>query len=268
MMSSAWIAALAALFVWWFSTGAILCLVKHGDKWGGDWPRRMTVWAIAGLLIGAGLLEISADWTTPLGAYMGFLGAILVWGWIELAFLSGVVTGPNRSECPDDIPTWERFIRAWGTLAYHEMILVAVLVFGWAVEVYALNDIGLWTFSVLYIARLSAKLNLYLGVPRINTEFLPKALTHLPSHFRHRRLNWLFPISVTGLTALAAYFGFRLWSAVTPFETVGFALLAAITALALIEHWVMVIPVPDDKLWRWMLPQSAPKNTSPTRTAP
>jgi len=39
-----------------------------------------------------------------------------------------------------------------------------------------------------------------------------------------------------------------------PGEAVGFALLAAITALALLEHWLMVLPLPDAKLWRWMLP--------------
>jgi hypothetical protein len=35
---------------------------------------------------------------------------------------------------------------------------------------------------------------------------------------------------------------------------VGFALLTAMTALALLEHWLMVLPLPDEKLWRWMLP--------------
>jgi putative photosynthetic complex assembly protein 2 len=27
------------------------------------------------------------------GVYWGFLSALAIWGWIELAFLSGVVTG-------------------------------------------------------------------------------------------------------------------------------------------------------------------------------
>ncbi|HKK84536.1 MAG TPA: DUF3623 family protein, partial [Roseovarius sp.] len=49
----------------------------------------------------------------------------------------------------------------------------------------------------------------------------------------------------------------RLYAATTPGETAGFALLTAITALAALEHWLMVLPLPDAKLWRWMLP--APK---------
>jgi hypothetical protein len=31
--------------------------------------------------------------------------------------------------------------------------------------------------------------------------------------------------------------------------------LSALTALALLEHWFMVLPLPDEKLWRWMLPE-------------
>ena len=32
--------------------------------------------------------------------------------------------------------------------------------------------------------------------------------------------------------------------------------------MALLEHWVMVLPIPDAKLWRWMLPQEKQKKTT------
>jgi hypothetical protein len=35
---------------------------------------------------------------------------------------------------------------------------------------------------------------------------------------------------------------------------IGFVLLTVLTALALLEHWFMVLPLPDQKLWTWMLP--------------
>ena len=35
---------------------------------------------------------------------------------------------------------------------------------------------------------------------------------------------------------------------------IGFTLLASLSALAILEHWLMVLPLPDAKLWRWMLP--------------
>ena len=43
------------------------------------------------------------------------------------------------------------------------------------------NLLGLWTFGILFFARICAKLNLFLGVPSINTEFLPSPVTHLAS---------------------------------------------------------------------------------------
>jgi hypothetical protein len=43
---------------------------------------------------------------------------------------------------------------------------------------------------------------------------------------------------------------------------VGYALLGALTALALLEHWFMVLPLPDERLWRWMLPE--PSNANPS----
>jgi len=253
-MASPWIAALVALFVWWFSTGAILCVVKHADKRG---PRARLVATLAGLpFLGLGIWgfthTLGSD--TLAGVYGAFLSTLAIWGWIELAFLTGQVAGPNMRPCPKNVPEWERFIRAWGTIAYHEILLVAMLVtLAWHAQG-AENTIGLWTFVVLFFARVSAKLNLFLGVPRINTDFLPSALAHLPSHFRIARMNWLFPASVTVLSFATGCWLERVYSAPTPAEMVGFALLAALTALALLEHWLMVLPLPDEKLWRWMLP--------------
>ncbi len=142
------------------------------------------------------------------------------------------------------------------------MLLTALLIALWTYASGTDHAFGFWTYATLYGARISAKLNLYFGVPRINTEFLPRALSHLASHFRISRLNWVFPISVTTLTFATACWIERMISASTPGEIAGFALLTAITALALLEHWLMVLPLPDAKLWRWMLP--APKPTEKT----
>jgi putative photosynthetic complex assembly protein 2 len=53
----------------------------------------------------------------------GLPSALAIWGWIELAFLTGLITGPNRAPARPGVPEWERFMRAWGTIAYHEMLL-------------------------------------------------------------------------------------------------------------------------------------------------
>ncbi len=249
-----WVAALVALFLWWFSTGAILLVVRRADQAG----RQARIWTVLMnlpfLILGAvGFLESRYDESLA-GVYVAFLSAIALWGWIELAFLTGVITGPNRNRLRDGVPEWERFIRAWGTIAYHELLLVFMMVTMILFSLDAANPFGMWTFAILFFARISAKLNLYLGVRKINVEFIPEPLNHLPSHFRTARMNWLFPLSITGLSFAAACWMERIWSAQTMSQEIGFALLAALTMLALLEHWFMVLPLPDERLWRWMLP--------------
>lgn len=253
MFDSGWFAALTALFAWWFSTGAILWIVRQADR--KDMGKHVTIWFFPVAILGAIGAEISYDMPTVAGAYLGFISVLMLWGWIELAFLTGQITGPNLYPCPDDVPQTERFIRAWGTIAYHEICLVAVLIILITTSAGAANTMAMSTFAVLFFARISAKLNLYLGVPQINTEFIPRALSHLPSHFRIRSLNWLFPISVTSLSFAVSYWIALFWQA-APAHAAGYAILAALTALALLEHWLMVLALPDAKLWRWMLPEA------------
>lgn len=261
-MSSAWVAALVALFVWWFSTGAILLVVRHADRAGRRARMMVTGAALPLLAVGIWGYERSLGGTSTGAAYGAFLSALAIWGWVELAFLTGVISGPNPYPCPKGLPEWERFIRAWGTIAYHEILLTSLLLAMWLYGAGAEHTFGLWTFTILYAARISAKLNLYFGVPKINTEFLPEALAHLASHFRISRLNWVFPISITALSFAAACWLERVHAAESAAHTAGFGLLFAITALALLEHWLMVLPLPDAKLWRWMLP--APKQQTPS----
>ncbi len=257
MSGSPWLAALMALFVWWFSTGAILCAVRHADRGHPAAHGRNVLFGLPMLVLGMFGFAWSLGRADVTGAYAGFLSAISVWGWIELTFLSGVVTGPSRLACPPGSEGWDRLKRAWATVAWHELTLLAALVLMVQASAGAANHVALLTFGVLFAARISAKLNIFLGVPRVNVEFLPAPLAHLPSHFRQRRLNWLFPFSVTGLSLAVACWMERLISAPGPAEAVAFALLATLTALALLEHWLMVLPLPDAKLWRWMIP--APK---------
>ncbi|MEO0829559.1 MAG: putative photosynthetic complex assembly protein PuhE [Pseudomonadota bacterium] len=261
-MNSPWIAALAALFLWWISTGAILLLVRRADNVGGDSRTWTVLLSLPLLVIGAAGFVDTLDNGSTVGIYIAFLSALAIWGWIEMTFLAGLITGPNVRPCPEGIPEWERFIRAWGTVAYHEMLLVAVLIILAMLAHGAANPFGLWVFALLFAARVSAKLNLYLGVPYINTEFLTRPLAHLPTHFRRARLNPLFPVSVTLLTFATSCWLERLIAVPSSGEKVGYALLTALTALALLEHWFMVVPLPDAKLWRWMLPAPVTDETN------
>lgn len=265
-MTNPWIASLLVLFVWWFSTGAILWRVRHADRAGGSAHLVSVLFGLpllAGGIVGLGL---SLGRESVAAVYAAFLSALAVWGWIELAFLSGIITGPNTAPAHPFARGWGRFQQATLTLLWHEaLLIVALLLLAYAAW-NAANPFGFYTFALLFFARASAKLNLFLGVPRINTEFLPQPLAHLASHFRHARMNWLFPVSVTVLTFAAACWLERALTAATPAAQSGHILLTALTLLALLEHWFMVLPLPDQKLWRWMLPE-APDATDPTLSA-
>ncbi len=255
-MANPWIAALFAIFVWWFSTGAILWAVKRADRMDENSHLVTTLFGLPLLILGWYGLWMSSQLTTVQATYSAFLSALAIWGWIELAFLCGVITGPNMRACPEGVSPWERFIRAWGTIAYSEMVLLLNLALILLLCWHAPNTFGMWTFIILFFARISAKLNLYLGVPNINIEFLPSPMRHLASHFRISPMNWFFPVGVLALTLAFGCWLERAYAAPDVATVVGFALLAALTALAIVEHWVMVLPIPDEKLWRWMMPNA------------
>ncbi len=249
-MTAIWWPLLFTLFVWWFSTGAILYLdglPRHTFKWSFA---AASVWLVAAL---AGLWASNTD-TSVFGAYCGFCCAVLVWAWQEIAFLLGYVTGPRRLACPPEATGWRRARYAVSTLLHHEIALLllalAVTLLTWD----APNRTGLWIFMILWLMRQSAKLNIFLGVRNLNEGFLPAHLHYLQSYFRQRPMNPLFPASVLISTVAAC----MLWRAAladsaTAFQATSLGLCAAMLSLAVVEHWFMVLPLPSQALWTWGL---------------
>jgi putative photosynthetic complex assembly protein 2 len=114
------------------------------------------------------------------GVYWVFSAALAIWGWIELAFLTGIITGPNQP-LPEGHSEWGRFIRAWGTVAYHEMLLAGSPDrLSWPAPA-AENTFGRLDLWRAFARGFQAKLNLYLGVRKINTEFIPNPLAICPA---------------------------------------------------------------------------------------
>ena len=240
-----------ALGLWWFSTGAILWLNRR--------PRGSYRWSLAGASVVAAVamaaLVLTRDAATPAGAFVAFSAAIAVWGWHELSFLTGFVTGSSTAACPAGARGWRRFRLAAATLMHHEVALAITAVAVTALTLGRPNPIGGWTFLMLFAARLSSKLNLFLGAPNFSAEFFPAHLRYLTTYLRKGPVSALYPISVAGL-ALAASAAARpaLDAAASPFAAAGYALVFALAALAVIEHAFMALPVPDAALWRWALP--------------
>jgi putative photosynthetic complex assembly protein 2 len=257
-LNSPWMAAALTLFVWWFSTGIILWRVRVADNGRASDHMNSVIIGLPFLVLGMVAAVVSLPDLSARGIYTAFFAALAIWGWIELAFLSGVITGPNRSPCPTHAPQNDRFWRAVGTIAWHEALLVASVLALGLLSVTAANPFAFGTFALLFLARLSAKLNLFFGVPRINTQFLPRPLSHLSSHFRIGPVTPFFPMSVSLLTVASALLMERAINVTTPGMDVGYALLTCLCLLAVLEHWFMVLPLPDEKLWRWMIPAAKP----------
>lgn len=252
------ILTLIAVFLWWFFTGAILLAVRWADRQGGAAHGMVVLGGVPLLALSVAGVIVSLPGNGVEAVMAGFLGALGIWGWIEAAFLAGIITGPERRDCPPGLSGAARFLRAWNTVAHHEIALTLGLLSLVVLSSGAEGQVALWTYLILYAARVSAKLNLFFGVPRINLEFVPARLGHLKSYFRRGPITAAFPVAVTFLSVATACFIERLLSAETPVAQATFTLLSALCALALLEHWLMVVPLPDARLWRWMLPASRP----------
>src|SRR5579875_2372697 len=91
-MAGPYAPVLYAAFVWWFSTGVIILL--------DNLPRRSFRWSMLGgsvVMLGAlaGLAATAGD-ASVRGAYLAFTCGVLVWGWQEMSFFMGFVTGKRR----------------------------------------------------------------------------------------------------------------------------------------------------------------------------
>ena len=241
---------LFAVFLWWFTTGAILYL---------DGLPRSTFAASLGAGTAVALaalvgLGVSSGHTTVAAAYCAFTCGVLVWGWQELTFLTGVLTGPRKTPSPAGATEFQRFRHAIAAILWHELAILAGALLVVAVTWGQPNQVGAWTYLILWAMRQSAKLNLFLGVRNLSRELLPEHMAYLGSFFRKRALNLLFPVSVTAGTAVAALMFARAAAPdATPHETAGLVLAGSLLALAVLEHWFLVLPLPVNALWAWGL---------------
>ena len=263
-MSTVLDVALPALFVivvWWASTGAIF--------YANGRPRRTQQWSLAGIVGLAVLADYAILFTRndpgPLEAAIAFAAAIAIWGLIEMTFLMGYITGPRRTVCPPDTTPGQRFRFACLAIAHHEIaILAALALIAWQTAG-AANFVAAGTFGLLWLMRLSTKLNLFFGVPNTAAELLPPQIAYMKSYFRRAPMSGFFPLSVSAATVLTCVLAIRAGAApAASFEITGYAMLAALSALGMIEHWFLVLPIPAQTLWGWSLAGRARPDPMPT----
>jgi putative photosynthetic complex assembly protein 2 len=246
--------ALITVLVWWLSTGVVLLAARRCPaarrRSGGAWGAALTVSG------GFGLAWWSAAHESVPAAIAGFAGAIIIWGWIEYAFLTGRVTGTHAQPCPPDAHGWQRFKLAAGTVIHHELVLAGSLCCLAAISFLgdggAAHDTAFWTFAVLLVMRLSTKFNLFVGVSNFTDGFLPARLTYLKSYFGRPRTTVLMAVSLAGAAGLVWWWVDAAVSA--PSGTAsqfGAALVSVLAFLGLVEHGFLMMPVGEAALWRW-----------------
>ncbi len=244
--------------IWFFATGLI--------AWADSRERRtfkasLVVGGLAGL---AGLTTILfAAQSVSVGAvYAAFIGALAIWGWHEIGFLTGAAAGPRREPCPPESRGFERFTQASATVIHHELALAVTALMLIALSWNAPNQIGATVFVLMFALRLSSKINLFVGVPNTTTEMLPTHLGYLKSYFGSNRFTTLLGFSIAGIVFAAWYFASLAMAAPagSP-EMVGASLLTALCLLGALEHLFLALPFRDGMLWGWAFRQRAQATT-------
>lgn len=241
---------LLTIAVWWGATGIIAWLIGRSVD---SYPTLLRGTLVLGVIALAAVLA-TRNLQSVEGAALAFLGAIGIWAGIEVSFLTGRVTGlPPRAEATPTAHGWRHAIEAVRVILWHELLIIGVVVVVAGMTIDADNRVALGTLLLLWLMRSSAKLNLFLGVRNLGEGFLPPHLQHLLGFMRHRRMNPLMPLSIAIGALIAWRCGSAALAAASMHDAAAYSILATLALLAVVEHLLMVLPMPAESLWRWSL---------------
>jgi putative photosynthetic complex assembly protein 2 len=248
LLSPVALAVLVAVTSWWLGTGVILWLVRLPPRLFRTSMSGVTVLlllSLAGTAWSMRQVSVAAD-------YVGFISVILMWSWHEMAFLSGWVTGPRRVPQDPAASGWRRFALAVQALLYHELALLLNFLVLCLMQSGQPNHVALCTFALLWCMRLSAKLNLYFGVPQVGEQYLPGHLAYMASYFRKSSVTGCFYLTMTLSTGTWLWLVLQAHRGAVEVST-GWVLLASLLGLAIIEHVLMMFALPLQRLWGWAM---------------
>ncbi|MDT8279809.1 MAG: DUF3623 family protein, partial [Erythrobacter sp.] len=165
--------------IWFIATGLI---AWADNRESATFSKSLMVGGAGGIL---GLVLILAASVSPQvwAVYVAFIGALLVWAWHEISFLTGVATGPRRGVADPSLTGIARFRQASATVMHHEVALALTALVLISLSWNASNQIGATVFVLLFGLRLTSKINLFVGVPNSTSEMLPDQLAYLKTYF-------------------------------------------------------------------------------------
>lgn len=254
---------LYAVFLWWFTTGLIIAVFGRSQ-----WILRVCFGGATLAMLAALVGILITRNQTSMGAVYGAVAAgIVIWGWQVAGYYLNFITGTRarKSKRSEHMTMTDRFWAALQSSLHHELIAVGfgllLVILTWD----APNRFGLWMYVALWAMHASAKLNVFFGVRNFRIEFLPQHMQHLGSYLSKREKNEFFPFAVVFASSAVLVL---LYQAITPDATdaqrAGYLMIATMMTLGLLEHWLLVLPVPA-ALWGWgirSLPERPPRDES------
>ncbi len=245
-------AAIAFVIVMWSASTAVIFYLD-------SLPTRTFKWSMAAatlVLIGCGfaIWQLRSEAST-FAVAISFAAGLLAWGWTEMALYMGYITGPRKTRCAEGCSGAHHFGHAVSANLWHE---ITVIVFASVIYLSA-NQTAFWCFTMLWLMHLSARLNVFLGARNVSAEFVPDHMDILKGFLRRRNMNALFPFSCTALVALTVYL------AAQP-QTFEITMAATLAAIGLLEHVLLMLPLPTEKLWTWSLSNRAQPENSENKT--
>jgi putative photosynthetic complex assembly protein 2 len=243
---------LVTVVIWFVATG-LIAWADNRER--ATFSRSQMIGGVAGIA-GLGVILFASLSTEVWAVYLAFVGALMVWGWHELAFLTGAAAGPRRGPADPSLTGIARFRQASATVMHHEVALALTALLLISLSWDALNQIGASVFVLMFAMRLTSKINLFVGVPNTTSEMLPEHLAYLKTYFGRNRMTVLLAVSIAGLLAVTAWFAsLALAAPVGSAEMVGASLLTTLALLGVLEHLFLALPFRDGMLWGWALPQ-------------
>jgi putative photosynthetic complex assembly protein 2 len=238
--------------IWFVATG-LIAWADNRER--ATFSTSLMVGSFAGI---AGLLVIlvSSLSAQVWAVYLSFVGALMVWGWHELSFLTGASAGPRRGPSDPSLTGVARFRQAAATVMHHEVALAVTALLLISLSWNATNQIGATVFVLMFAMRLISKINLFVGVPNSTSEMLPEQLAYLKTYFGRSRMTALLVVSIGAIAGATAWFaGLALAAPVGSAQIVGASLLTTLSLLGVLEHLFLALPFRDGMLWGWAYPQ-------------
>lgn len=231
-------AAMVLLF-WWIATAAIFLLERTAST------RTLGVLVASALaLLGVWWMRASIDDRTSRGARRAFLGASLLWTWVQVAFYSGWLVGPDamRRAMPAQDASLSFAWTAVTAMSAYQGAMIGALAVAWLIAGRRSNRVAAAAMSLFWLEHQIASVNIFLGVRNPGRGFFPEHLAFLESYFGPARTTFALPLSIGAMLMVSVALAAKLRASRDSFRREACALLLVLAVLGVFELVVLGLP--------------------------